>query len=486
MDNYYIACDLGAEVGRVMMGTLHKGKLTVSEVRSFPNQPVREKDSLQWDIPQIYQEIILALREVSAYEEPLDSISCDSWGGDYLLFESDGSLTRPTYHRNDPRAEAGMKEVLDKVPWETIYDETGVDQIPGNTLFQLGAEKSKRLKRAKHLLPIADGFNYLLSAVPRVEMSLASTTQLYNPVTRNWSGRLFSALRLRPEMFPPIVPAGTKLGPLRPDIAKETRLEEAQVVTTCSHELAAALVGLPVLHGENWAYLRSGSRSILGTTLIGPIINDHSRNAGFTNEMGFGGSVHFSRRVPGLWMVEECKEFWKQRDRELYDDVLTHLAIAAEPFESLINPEDPRFLAPGDMPLKIQAFCKETDQPVPRKPGPILRCVLESLALQYRRTLQEMEQLTGRDFTRLYVLGGSTENMLFHFTANAMQIPVVIVPADATAIGNVIVQALAQGHVKSLEQAREIVTESFKTETITPHAAVWNAAYDRLAELVPS
>jgi rhamnulokinase len=486
MDNFYIACDLGAEAGRVMLGTLHKGKLAISEARAFPNLPLQEKDSLQWNIPQLYQEIMTALREISAYDEPFDSISCNSWGADYMLFEADGSLMRPIYHRCDPRTEAGMKGILEQVPWETIYDETGVHKLPGNTLFQLGAEKAKRLKRARQLLTIADGFNYLLSGVARVEMSLASTTQLYNPVARNWSGRLLNALRFPPGIFPPVIPAGTKLGTLRPDIAKETRLQDAQVVASCSHEMAAALVGLPITHGENWAYLHAGSGAVIGTELIGPIINDEGRELNFTNELGFGGSVHFSRQVPGLRILEACKRYWKEKDRELYDDVLTHLAISADPFESLINPEDPRFNSDEDMPLKIQEFCKDTSQPIPRKPGPILRCVLESLALQYRKTLQEMEKLTGREFTRLHLLGGSTNNLLYNFTANALQIPVVIAPAEITAIGNVIVQALALGHIKSLDQAREIVQQSFKVETITPHAAVWNAAYDRLAELVPS
>jgi len=485
MNRFYVACDLGTEVGRVILGTLQKDKLTISEVRSFQNTPTQEKESLHWNIPQLYQEMMVALSEISGYEEPVASISCNSWASDYLLFESDGSLVTPVFHHYDPRTEAGMKEVLSKVPWETIYEETGVHKMPGNTIFQLGAEKSKRLKRSR-LMPIADGFNYLLSGVPQVEMSLASTTQLCNPVTRTWSERLVKALRLPPELLPPVAPAGTKLGPLRPEIAKETRLQDIQVIATCSYELAAALVGLPVSHGENWAYLRAGTQAVIGTELIGPVINNAGRDAHFNNGMGYGGSVHFSKHVHGLWILEECKRFWKEKDRELYDDVLTHLAIAAEPFESLINPEDPRFLTAGDMPLKIQAFCKETDQPVPRKPGPILRCVLESLALLYRKTLQEMEQLTGREFAQLYILDGNANNMLYHFTANALQIPVVIAPPETAAIGNVIVQALALGHLKSLDEARDLVRSSFKTETITPHAAVWNAAYDRLAELVPS
>jgi rhamnulokinase len=485
MNRFYVACDLAAETGRVMLSTLHKDKLTISEVRRFENVPLRERHSWLWNIPQLYQELLAALREIGQYEEPIDSISCDSWGADYLLFESDGSLITPTYHLRDPRTEAGMKDVLSKIPWDTIYEETGVHKLPTSTLFQLGAEKSRRLKRSR-LMPIADGFNYLLSGVPRIEMSLASTTQLYNPVTRCWSDRLLEALRLPPELFPPVVPAGTKLGALRPEILKEIRWEDTQVVASCSHEMAAAMVGLPVCHGESWVFLRTGSWATMGTELIGPIINDASRESNFTNELGYGGAVHFYKQVVGFWVLEECKRFWKEKDRELYDDVLTHLAIAAEPFESLIDPADPRFLTPGDMPLKIQAFCKETDQPVPRKPGPILRCVLESLALSYRKTLEEIEGLTGRKFTRLFLLGASPNNLLYHFIANALQIPLVMLPADATAIGNVIVQALALGHIRTLDQAREIVRQSFKMETIAPHAAVWNAAYDRLAELVPA
>jgi len=202
--------------------------------------------------------------------------------------------------------------------------------------------------------------------------------------------------------------------------------------------------------------------------------------------MGYGGSVHFYKQVAGLRILEECKQFWKEKDRELENDVLTHLAIAAAPFESLIDPADARFLEPGDMPLKIQAFCKETDQPVPRKPGPILRCVLESLALLYRKTLQELESQTGRKFARLFLLNASNHNLLHHFIANALQIPLVVASPDATPIGNVIAQSLALGHIGSLDEARELVRQSFKTETITPHAAVWNSAYDKLEELVPS
>ncbi len=481
---FYAVCDLGEEVGRVMLGTLHQDKLVMSEPRRFQNLPIQEKDSFHWNIPHLYREILDGLREIGSHDEPLDSISCNSSVADYMLFAADGSLMTPTYHHSDPRTEEGAKEIFARVPWETVYSETGVQRMPGNTLLQLGVEKSRRLKKASQLMPLGDGFNFLLSGVPRVEMSLASLTQLYNPVTKNWSERLLTELEFPAKLFPQLVEAGTKLGDLRPEIAKETKLEDTRIVTSCSQEIAAALVGLPTEEADNWAFLRSGASAVMGTELSEPVINDVSREWNYSNETGYGGSVCFYKHTIGLWILDECRRFWKQKDRELDVDMLMHLAISASPFECIINLADPRFLTPGDMPLKVQAYCKETGQEVPRKPGPIARCVLESLALLYRKTLCELEYLTSRQFKQLYVFGGPTNDLLNHFVANALQIPVVLVPSNVSAIGNVIVQAVALGHVKLLDQAREIVRNSFKTETITPHAVAWDAAYDRFAQLL--
>src|SRR5580765_7336137 len=238
MVNHYVACDLGAESGRIILGTLRDNNLSLSEAHHFTNTPIEEDGSLHWNIPQLYEETIQGLRVIGGYEENIDSISCNSWGADYLLFGSDGSLITPTFHHGDRRSADGMKKVYSKVPRETVYDETGVQQMSTNTLFQLGAEKWLRLRKASHLLPVADAFNYLLAGVPRVEMSLASTTQLYNPVTKAWSDRLLQALRLPPELFPTVVPSGTELGTLRPEVAKETGLEEPRIISSCSHEIA--------------------------------------------------------------------------------------------------------------------------------------------------------------------------------------------------------------------------------------------------------
>jgi rhamnulokinase len=486
MRSFYVACDLGVESGRVMLGALNDGTLTMSEVRQFPNRPVQDKTGLQWNIPQLYQDVVAGLSEIGTYEETVDSISCTSWAGDYLLFDANSGLITPTFHHADPRLQEGRDRVLTRVPLEAIYDETGVQHAPGSTLFQLGAEKARRLSKAAHLLPVADAFNYLLAGVPRAEISMASTTQLWNPVTGDWSRRLLDAVDLPPSLLPPLVPSGTPLGPLLPEIAQRTSLEDTQVVSSCSHEMAAALLGLPVAFGENWAFLRVGSWAMMGTEITEPIINETSRHLNFTNEIGYGGLVRFSKQTAGLWILEECRRFWKQQDREIDDDLLTHLAGSAPAFEALINPNDPRFLTPGDMPLKIQAYCRDTKQRMPRKPGPIIRCVLESVALLHRKTLSEIEHVTGRKVDCLYLMGSSTNPLLNHFTANAVQRPVIVAPSDIAPVGNVIGQALALGHIQSLAEAREIVRSGLKLQKLIPYAVTWDAAYARLSQLLSS
>src|SRR6266404_4647698 len=357
MTTHYIACDLGAESGRVIQGTLNNGKLLLTELHRFPNRTIQDKGSLYWDIPRLFQETLIGLRRVAEREDPVAGLSCDSWGVDYMLFEADGSLITPTYHYRDPRSQTGMNEVLSKVPWETIYAETGIQKIPINTLFQLGAEKSKRAARAHQLLSVADGFNYLLSVVAKFEVSMASTTQLYNPIAKNWSEKLISALRLPSKLFPQIVPSGTVLGPVRSDLAQQTGLENVQVISSCSHDTAAAVAGLPVTRG-NWAFLSSGTWSLMGIETAEPIINDASRELNFTNEIGYGNSVRLLKNISGLWIVQECRRQWAEKELDLDYDVMIHLAASAPPFESLINPADARFLEPGNMPARIQAFCK--------------------------------------------------------------------------------------------------------------------------------
>jgi len=484
MNRNFVACEFGEERGRVMMGTLHKDSLSISQVRRFPNVPVQEGGTLHWDAAQLYQDTLSGLRDVGAYDEPVESISCTSWASDYLLFHADASFIPPTYHYGDTRTESGRKKLLADVPWPSLYDETGVHNTTNSTLFQLAVEKSKRLKRADHLMPIADGFNFLLSGVACVEKSSASATQLYNPATNGWSELLISALRLPPNLLPAIVPGGTKLKPLRQEIAGATKLENPQIIASCSDELAALVAGLPAIAGEQWAFLRLGEQSLIGTEHSESIRSEAGREAGFSNTAGYANATLFHKQTAGIWIVEQCRRFWVGADNGMDDGVVTHLAASAPPLESFINFNDPRFATPEDMPLKIRAFCKETNQPEPRKPGAVIRCILESLALHYRLALDEMAAQTGQEFARLFLLGDVSNHLLKHFIANALHMPVVVAPADATAIGNVIVQALTTGHIQSHDEARQIVRRSFKTETITPYGAAWLPAYQRFAELV--
>jgi sugar (pentulose or hexulose) kinase len=482
MEKLYVACEFGTRVSRIMLGTLHNNTLKMGELRRFATPIIPEKKPMQWDIPALFQETVAALADLGSQEVNVAGISCHSWGGDYLLFDTDGTLLAPVFHHDDPRSAIGWNAVLKKISAETIYEETGIPNRAGSTIFQLGAETARRFKQAATLLPFADGFNHLLGGGVFAEASLASTTQLFSPVTKSWSRRLAHDLRLRPGLLPDLAPAGTIVGLLRSDLAKQTGLDSTRIVATCSNELAASLSSLPLNHGRDWAYLRIGAETLIGTEVPDPIISASTQALGYANETCLGGATNLYRRTAGLFILNECRRFWIERDRELHDDVLLHLATTSPRFESLIDPTDSRFTEPGDMPAKIQAFCRETGQEIPRKPGPIIRCVLESLALHYRKVFQETEVLTGSRFGRVFLFGAGENNLLNHFIVDALQVPAIIASPDAAVIGNVVVQALALGHIGSVEAAHEILSSSYKIQAIIPHQANWESAAERVRE----
>lgn len=456
----------------------------MSEVHRFENLPSREKDSIQWDFARLYQETLIGLREIGNMNEPVDSISCTAWAADYLLLHSDSSLIPPSYHYRGERTITGRKEVLSKIPWRTICEETGVTALNRSTLFQLGAESSRQLKRADHLLPVGDAFNFLLSGVSWVEASSASATQLYNPSSGAWSEQLLTAMDLPARLLPSVIHSGTKLKPLRPELVAATQLVDTQIIASCSNELAAALVTLPVQEGEQVAFVRLGRNAIIGVGLTEPVINDASRDAGLSHTLGYNGAVYCHAETVGLRILEECRAHWAGADHSLDECALQHLAATARPLESLVNLADPRFAVPGDVVAKVQAFCRETSQIVPRKPGAVYRCLMESLAFLYRKTLDEIAQVTGREFTRVHLVSDTNDNILHHFIANALQLRIVLAPADATAIGNVIVQAIVMGQIGSLDEAHQVVQRSFKFQNINPSpTSTWPTIYDRFREL---
>lgn len=485
MARHYLACDLGAESGRLMLGTLAGGRLDLEEIHRFPNTPVRVKDSFQWNLPQLFNELHAGLRRAATRKIPFASIGCDAWGVDYVLFDDAGKIIPPTYHYRDERCARGVELALAKVDWKTIFAETGIQFMPINTLFQLAAETPERLARAHRLLMIGDAFGFLLSGEARIEESMASTSQLYNPRSRQWSSRLLSALELPAKIFPEVVSSGTRMGKLLPLLAAETGLPPIDVIATCAHDTAAAVAAVPACEG-NWAYISSGTWSLMGVELLSPVLTDICRELNFTNEIGFGGTVRLLKNIVGLWIVQECRREWARAGNDIDYATLTGLAAAAPPFVSLINPADARFAKPGEMPAKIAAFCRETAQPEPATPGATIRCVLESLALLYRHTRDQLEQVIEKKIERLHIVGGGSRNTLLNqLTANALQIPVLAGPVEATAAGNILVQAIALGDLPSLASARAIVRASTAIQTFLPqNTEHWSRAHQRFSQMM--
>ena len=467
----YIACDLGAESGRVILGTLAEGRLTLEEIHRFPNGPVQTEHGMRWDIHRLFDEIKTGLKLVAARSEKPESISVDSWGVDYVLVDGKTDALALPYHYRDPRTDLVYAEVQKTEMPETIFAETGIQFMPINSLYQLLAHQQaepETLADADHVLLIADYFGAKLSGVGRAERSLASTTQLYNPATREWSKTLTSEFKLPAHLLPPLADSGTMLGPLLPEIAAETGLQNVQVIATCSHDTGAAVAAVPE-EGDDWAFLSSGTWSLLGVELSHPLINAEVQQANFTNEIGFGGTVRFLKNIAGLWIVQECRRTWLAKGKSYTYDELIQMAEASPPLRSLLNPADPRFLAPGGMPGKVREFCRSTGQPVPETPGEIVRCALESLALSYKDTLTQIEALTGRTLTRLHIVGGGSRNALLNqFAADATGRKVLAGPVEATAIGNVLLQAVTLGHLDGAAALRRTVQASFPIQSFAP------------------
>ncbi|MCX7886471.1 MAG: rhamnulokinase [Verrucomicrobiae bacterium] len=485
--HHYIACDLGAESGRVMLGTLADGKLTLEEIHRFPNHGIQIAGTLRWDVLRIYDELKTGLRKVAQRGIQPVSLSTDSWGVDYVWLRGNEPMLTLPYHYRDPRTDDGYKRAFAVVKREEIFAETGIQFMTLNTLYQLHADAKFRpwiLKTADGFLTIGDYFNYLFSGKRVIEQSFASTTQLYNPRTRTWSSKLLRKLGLPAKLFPQIVKSGTVLGALLPAVAKETGLKGVKVIATCSHDTAAAVAAVPA-EGAGWAYLSSGTWSLLGIETKEPIINEKSLRYNWTNEVGYGHSIRFLKNIVGLWIVQECRRAWAKEGTDYSYDDITRIAAEASPLKCLINPNAARFLKPEQMPAKVVAYCRETSQPEPATHGEIVRCALESLALVYRKTLEDLAAITGQPVTRLHIVGGGTRNMLLNqFAANATGIPVFAGPVEATAIGNILIQAIALKHLKSLEELRAVVRNSFQIQTYQPQERdVWQAAYERFQKL---
>ena len=481
--HHYIACDLGAESGRVMLGSLEGDRVTLEEIHRFPNGPVNVFGSLRWDVLRIFEELKIGLGRIAARGIEVESLSCDSWGVDYVLLHGNEPMLTAPYHYRDARTDGGLERANAVVPLDAIFAETGIQFMTINTLYQLHADQLQRpwaLKSADRFLTIGDYFNYLFCGVARCEESLASTTQLYNPRKHKWSKKLIRGFRFPKAIFPEIVPSGTVLGPSLPELG----LGGTKVVASCSHDTGGAVAAVPA-EGRGWAYISSGTWSLLGIESKKPILTDKARQYNFTNEVGFGGGIRFLKNIVGLWIVQECKRAWSRTGESMTYESLNEAAARAPGLRTFIRPSDPRFLKPGNMPEKIAGFCRETGRPVPEDAGGTVRCVLESLALQYRQTVEQIEDVTGKSITKLHIVGGGSQNKLLNqFAADATGRTVMAGPVEATAAGNVLIQAVALGHLPSLEALRHVVRASFPVQAYEPQDTTgWQKAYERFRQL---
>jgi len=484
----YLACDLSADCGRVLLGHLENGKLTIEEIHRFSNDPIRVLGTLRWDAIRIFQELKTGLRKAAEQERAIESLSVNSWGADYAFIRKDQPLLSLPFHFSDSRTDATFGTGILHASRKVIFENTGIQLSPSHTLYQLLSDQKSTpylLKTAEHFLLMGDYLNYLFSGVVAAEESLASTTQLYDPERRAWSHALIHLFGFPERLFPQTVPSGSVLGPVLPDVSEEVGFpREVKVVATCSHGIAAAVAAAPA-EGNDWAILISGTWSLIGVELPSPRLSSEARELEFNNEAAYGGGTCFQRSVVGLWLLEEARRAWIDAGEEYDFAELDRLAEECEPLRSIIRPSAERFLQPGDMPDKIRDYCRETGQPEPESVGEFVRCIYESLSLLYRSALSDIHLLTGRNIQRLHVVGGGSQSRFFNqCVANATEINIVAGPVEATAIGNVLIQGVALHHLESLQSLRKVCADSFRIETFHPLASVmWQSAFERFGDL---
>ncbi len=447
---------------------------SLEDLHRFHNRVLTVNGHLHWDLAHLEREIFAGLEKAALRQVPIAGISTDSWGVDYVLLDAHGKALGQPYCYRDARTADSPARLFKKLPFADIYAETGIQFMAINTIYHLEAQQQDDpavLSGADHFLNMADYFNARLSGVEVAEQSLASTTQLYNPKTQVWSEKLIATLGLKKSLFPKIVPSGTVLGPVTGELKNYRSMAQAQIVATCSHDTGAAVAAVPA-KGNNWAYLSSGTWSLLGAELTEPVVTYAACEAGFTNEVGLGGTIRFLKNIAGLWVLQECRRAWEAAGQHFTYEQLTTLAVENGPAETHISLQDTRFLSPGDMPHKIAAFCRETNQPVPSTPGQFVRTILESLALTYAQTLRQLESLVGCKFEQLHIVGGGSRSQLLNqLAADAVGITVVTGPVEATAIGNILIQALALGHLDSSAHLRRIVEIPFPPRPTSPAQA---------------
>jgi len=520
----YIAVDLGAESGRVMLGSVSADKLKLEETHRFNNGPIEENGSLRWDFEHLLSEIKTGIRKAAKQaSHKVNGISVDSWGVDFGLIGADGKLLENPYHYRDSRTNGMMEKAfelmdlpreidLNKQSCKTsdesnisrgkrqIYLNSGIQFMQLNTIYQLLAMRlanSEVLAKTKKLIFMADLVSYYLCGKAFGEYSLASTSQLMDMKTGQWSKEIFSKLSLPMNIMPDIVSPGTVVGKLTKSITEELGCEQIPVIAVGSHDTASAVAAVPAERlapapvagvasatgaEANWAYLSSGTWSLMGVEVPKAIVNDKTFECEFTNEGGVENTIRLLKNIMGLWLVQECKRQWQRDGIELSYPELTEMAEKAKPFAANIDVDYSGFLAPGDMPKRINDYLAQTGQKKIQDKGQMVRAILEALAFKYRYCVEKIEDITGKKIDCLHIVGGGIQNeLLSQFAANSTGKRIIAGPIEATATGNILMQAKATGQIKNLAEARKIVRNSFELKEYKPkNTSLWKERYNDL------
>ncbi len=471
----FLAIDLGASTGRVVWGRWDGQSFQLQDLHRFPNNPLRLEGHLRWDIEQLWLEIKKGIAlYTTKTKEPLTSIGVATWGVDYALLDKNDQLLELPYHYRDHRTNGLMAKVLEKVPRAQIFSETGLQFLPFNTLYQLYSQAQTDralLDQATTLLMIPDLFHFRLCGQKVVEYTNATTTQFFSVKEKDWARGLLAELSIPTHFLPPIIQPGTVLGELRPELAKEIGITQeipVRIVAPGTHDTASAVAGISFLDKQT-AFLSSGTWSLVGVEIESPILSSSALALNFTNEGGVAGTTRLLKNVMGLWLVQECQRIWQEEGQNYNWETLAQMAKQNPAFASLIDPDAPDFLNPVNMPEAIQNFCRRTGQPVPQSPGEIIRCCLESLALKYRVVIGQLENLLGYHLEAIRVVGGGSQNeLLGQFTAEACDREVITGPVEATALGNILLQAIATGYITDVAAGRKSLKTGFSLMHYSP------------------
>lgn len=486
----YLAVDLGAESGRVVAGVYENDKLDLVEVHRFPNGPKQAADGIHWDLSELFKQITHGLRLAGEkWGGAIASIGVDTWGVDYGLLDADGELIAEPFHYRDSRTDGMQEQMFKSVPRREVYGTTGIQFLPFNTLYQLAAEKrgpNDPYTRAEKLLFVPDLINYLLTGRMCSELTIASTSQFLDARTRTWAKPMLEKLGLDSGRLCELVEPGQVIGTLSDAMATQTKLGPVPVVAVGAHDTASAVAAVPA-SGSGWAYLSSGTWSLMGIETRGPVINDVTYEHGFTNEAGVLGTVRLLKNISGLWLLQECKRAWEKNGNDYSYSQLVELAEKAAPFSRVLNPDDPCFAAPGGMPGRIDEYLKQHGQEPCADHGQMVRTIIESLAARYTQVITTLEQLMGVPIRTLHIVGGGSQNgLLNQCTADATGRRVITGPVEATGIGNMLMQMIADGALADLAAGRALVDRNVDKQIYEPRdAGAWQDYLERFASLEP-